>query len=152
VTCAAYDLGGQEVRMGGVDVDGDVDDNDRFYVGFSCESAGYREYRTSGNCADGDVAIGIGVGGALVCMSVEPAVHDSFGSRCNVFFGWRDNCNNCTNAPTRWGYTSGVECYAGPSSSCTAHYLDDRFVQLVGVNIGGDADGNDKFYLGMRCE
>jgi hypothetical protein len=67
--------------------------------------------------------------------------------------GWRDGCNGCTTPPTKWGRVShaGCENGTGADNTCASTPLDGASVQLFGLNIDGDVDDNDKFYVGMAC-
>lgn len=86
-------------------------------------------------------------------MDVEPTAKQAIGDRCGVYLGWRDSCNGCTDPPTKWGRASTNACSAGvgAQNTCTTPSLGGDTVQLLGVNLDGDTDGNDKLYGGMAC-
>jgi hypothetical protein len=152
--CYLSNLGGTMVRLIGVDIGGDVDGNDRFYLGLRCEGALPSESRTAGACPAGQMAVGVASGGGLLCASPSVEVEDTVNSSCDVYLGHRDSCNGCTNPPTRWGRTNGVgTCTSlGPEGICRTFTLDDRPVRFYGVNTDGGVNGDDKFYAGMRCD
>jgi hypothetical protein len=149
-TCAVSTLGGKSVRLLGLNPDGDVDTNDRFYVGMKCAGS---ETSSIGQCPSGQLAVGIS-GGKVQCASVASAVRSYFASKCNVYLGWRDDCDGCTTSPSKWGRTTQNLCSigAGTDGSCTLASLGGENVRLYGLNPDGDVDGNDKLYYGFRCE
>lgn len=82
-------------------------------------------------------------------------IRDYVNANCYVYFGWRDSCNGCTTAPIKYGRARGLTSgcgTVGTDSSCTVHTLFSQSVQMHGLSTDGDVDGNDKFWIGFKCE
>ena len=149
-TCQAPLLDGQNVHLFGVDMDGDVNDDDKFYVGLYCDEG--EPAPSPGPCPPGWFATGL-EGASLVCSQAEVAVLGAVRDECELYFGWRDGCDDCTSAPDRWGRVGSTGCTvgAGATATCTTPSLGGTNVPMLGLNTGGDVDGNDKFYVALRC-
>lgn len=149
-TCTQPSLGGLAVRLFGLNTDGDVNDDDKFYTGFSC-SAG-SSTPVPAPCVAGELAVGLS-GTQITCAPASGAILDYVRTSCSVYTGWRDSCDACTSAPSKWGRASTTSCSAGvgTGNTCTTATLGGTSVQLFGLNTGGDVDGNDKMYVGLRC-
>jgi hypothetical protein len=67
--------------------------------------------------------------------------------------GWRDNCDGCSLAPTKWGEVRPGGCAngAGADNTCQNVLLGTENIDLFGLNPDGTVDGTDKFYLGFKC-
>ena len=78
----------------------------------------------------------------------------AFRERCSLFAGWRDNCDACTDAPAKWGRVRDGECLnnLATDDTCSTMMLGGQPVDLYGLNVDGGVNGNDKFYLGLRCQ
>jgi hypothetical protein len=150
--CGAELIDGQWVPQVGINTDGDVDDNDTFFVGLHCESGAADTVAVERSCPFGMFVTGFAEDGTIVCTSpdldISPVVRDS----CKLYWGYRDGCGGCTSAPDKWGATTTALCTPGQSASCVTHDLGGTMVNLVGIRTDGDVDGNDKFYVGLSCQ
>ena len=150
-SCAAPFVDQQWVPMVGINTDGDVDNNDSFYIGLHCGDGDTAEQSADRRCPFGTLVRGINEDGTLSCHSpsvdIAPAIRDG----CDLFFGYRDECSGCTDPPEKWGSTSTGSCDAALASTCALHQLDGDMVQLLAINTDGDVDGNDKLYVGLSC-
>lgn len=107
-------------------------------------------YAGSGQaCPAGFYVKGIDALGDVVCASLAAYVNES----CQLYFGWRDNCDSCTVAPVKWGRVSAAACEngAGVNNTCQSSVLGSETVNLLGINPDGDVDDTDKFYIGIKC-
>jgi hypothetical protein len=151
-TCTMPTLGGDAVHMFGLDLDGDMDGNDKLYGGLHCTADS-----ASGGvapCPAGQLVEGFN-GTAWTCSSFAAAAIAYVQSSCSLYLGWQDNCGGCLTPPTKWGSTSQISCAngAGVDNTCippTA--LGTETVRLFGLNPDGDVDNNDKFHVGLRCD
>jgi hypothetical protein len=150
--CGGPLLGGQWVTTIGINTDGDVDDNDTFFVGLYCDDAAARDLAAETRCPFGTLLSGVNEDGTLRCTSTDAAVAPVVQQACRLTFGYRDGCSGCTDPPTKWGTTGSSGCNAGTSSTCGSHQLGGTSVDLLGIRTDGDVDGNDKFYVGLSCE
>ncbi len=107
-------------------------------------------FATSGQaCGANQFVSGISASGAVVCGNLRDYVN----SNCHVYFGWSDSCDGCTTAPVKAGYANSTGCgVTGGDSSCVTTTLNGKSVRLIGVNTDGDVNGDDKFYVGWRCD
>ena len=78
----------------------------------------------------------------------------AFRNHCSLFYGWRDGCNACTNAPTKWGRVQDGSCAlgSGQDDTCITMDIAGQPVHLYGLNTDGMVDGNDKFYMALECK
>jgi hypothetical protein len=152
-TCATPLLGGRWVTTFGVNTDGDVNDDDKFYAGIHCKQRNDATVDALGACPPGTALVGIEADASLVCASLAPAVSSIVRKKCFLYAGWRDSCNGCNDAPTKWGRASSEACelFGGSDSGCINATLDGVTVPLVAVNTDGNVNGDDKFYAGFRC-
>jgi hypothetical protein len=151
-TCTMPTLGGAPVHLFGLDLDGDVDGNDKLYGGLHCTAD------TSSDgvvpCPAGQVIDGFN-GTAWTCSSFAKMVINYVHTNCSLYLGWQDGCDGCTSPPTKWGYTSETACMngAGADNTCIdPTLLGAESVRLFGLNFDGDVDGNDKLHVALRCE
>jgi hypothetical protein len=149
-TCALTDLGGVELPLFGLNTDGSVNDDDKFYAGLRC--APPADEPVAGPCPEGSYLGGI-LGESVSCVTGQAAIAEYLAGGCQIYFGWRDNCDGCTSAPLKWGRASTSECSVetGLDSSCTSLVLGEDSVFTLGINTDGDVNGDDKFYLGFQC-
>ena len=152
-TCTAPALGGPNVDLFGLNTDGDVNDDDKFYLGFQCAGAAPAEEVVDRSCPDGQLVVAIGSDGRVHCASPLPSAEATLQKECRFYFGWRDSCDGCNLAPSKWGSVSHSECDRGVGANGTCHsvMLGGVAVPMFGLNTDGDVDGNDKFYLGFTC-
>lgn len=150
-TCGVPFVDDQWIAHIGINTDGDVDDNDTFFIGLSCDAPAPTTVAGEGGCPFGTLLTGINDDGTLQCTSptadIAPTVRDA----CQLFLGYRDSCGACTDDPVKWGATSTTTCDAAVGSTCGNHDLGGVSVNLLGVRSDGDVDGNDKFYAGFSC-
>lgn len=80
--------------------------------------------------------------------AVNTQVRDYIRANCKIYIGWRDSCNNCSAAPSRWG---GVRVNGG---ACTGSGGETNCGNppWVGIGMVGDVDGNDTFYVAFNCD
>jgi hypothetical protein len=154
MSCAAQFIDGDWVVQVGVNADGDVDGNDKLYLGMSCEAVASAGGPAEGRCPFGQIVVGLHADGTIECLSPADVIAASLRQRCHVYFGYTDGCEGCLADPVKWGRASSVACEAGAGSDsgCVATTLGGADVALVGLNTDGDVDGNDMFYVGLVCE
>lgn len=152
-TCTIENLGGETVNLFGLNTDGDVNDDDQFYVGLHCNPPAPDGTTVKGACPPGQFVVGTLADGSVTCQSVAPLVATVFASRCRVYLGWQDSCGGCTTPPVKWGYAGDGACMngAGANDTCTTPLFEGVMVNLFGLNPDGNVDDNDKLYLGFRC-
>jgi hypothetical protein len=153
-TCAATVLGGESVQLLGLSTEGNVNDDDKLYAGVRCEDATPAEGTASLACPEGQLLTGVAADGTLSCASPAPQVATWFRASCNLWWGWRDSCNGCNSAPTKWGTTRDGGCAngAGAGNTCSIATLGAQAVQLFGLDTDGDVDDDDKLYAGLACQ
>jgi hypothetical protein len=153
-TCTAATLGSEAVNLVGLNTSGDVNNDDKFYVGFHCLAAPSDGGTASGSCPSGQLVTAVDASGSLTCASAASAVEQYVEQSCALYFGWRDSCGSCTSAPSRWGRVSDALCTngAGSTNTCTLPTLGTEAVRVFGLNTGGDVGGDDKFYFGFECQ
>jgi hypothetical protein len=149
-TCTTPSLGGVSVAMLGINTDGDVNDDDKFYVGFQCTTPA--DTPVAGPCPTGSFLSSVGVDGEE-CVTARGAIAEYLRTSCTLYYGWRDSCDGCTTAPSKWGRVSSTACNngTGTNNSCTVPTLGAQGVRLFGLNTDGDVNDDDKFYLGLQC-
>jgi hypothetical protein len=154
MTCAAQFLAGDWVVQIGVNADGDVDGNDKFYLGLECAAPADAGGPASGRCPFGQLVVGLHADNTLECASPAAVMAATLRESCFTYFGYTDGCEGCLADPAKWGRASSVACEpgAGGDSGCVSANLGGADVALVGMNTDGDVDGNDMFYVGFRCE
>ena len=152
-TCTMPSLGGSPIELLGLASGGDVDDNDKLYVGFACSTPTEATGPATGSCPAGQFVVGIESDGTLDCASPAPVVSSFVKQSCEVVFGWSDSCNGCTTAPTKWGRVRDGFCEnaAGANDTCSTATLGTTSVSLFGLNPDGDVNNDDKLYLSFLC-
>jgi hypothetical protein len=152
-TCTAPVLGAETVQLFGLNTGGDVDDNDKLYVGLRCVEPPAGGGVVTGACPPGQLANGIDANGALSCASPAPRVAAWFREHCSLYFGWRDSCDGCADPPTKWGRVRDGFCEngAGINGTCSTAVLGAESVTLYGLNPDGDVGDDDKFHVAFRC-
>ena len=152
-TCTTPTLGAEVVTTFGLNTDGDVNDDDKFYLGFTCGGAAPAEEEVDRSCPDGQLVVGIGSDGRVRCASPVPAAEAVVQASCNLYFGYRDSCDGCVTPPVKWGRVSHAGCQAGAGAAqCIPLDLGGTTLTAIAFDTDGDVDGNDKFYLGLHCQ
>jgi len=153
-TCTLPPLGGPSVRMLGINTDGEVNDDDKFYVGFQCNGAMASGGPVAGTCPTGQLVVGVNDDGTVECASPAPATETAVRNDCSVYLAWHDSCDGCVTAPQKWGMVSHASCQngIGAANTCTTPTLGGAAVPLFGLNTDGDVNDDDKFYVGLNCQ
>jgi hypothetical protein len=151
-TCvsATLDDPNAAVDLATLDLDGDVNDDDKLYAGLHCITV--PRPAAPAPCAPGWAITGRR-GNSWSCSPITEAVVGYVRSQCSVYLGWSDSCDGCTTPPAKWGHVNDVDCAngAGGNGTCTTATLGDETVKLFGLNPDGDVDGNDKLHIGLSC-
>ena len=153
-TCSSTSLGGTAVSLFGLNTDNDVNGDDKFYLGMSCAAGSPGSSTSASICPSGQFVTGVLANGDVQCAKLSSSVATVVRSRCHTYFGWRDKCDACaTTPPEKWGRVSHNGCLNGFGlhNTCSTASLLGKSVKLFGLNPDGDVDGNDTFYLGMKC-
>ena len=152
-TCTTPDLNSIFPNLFGFSPEGNVDDNDKFYVGLYCAGASVVETKVDRACPAGALVVGIDDDGGILCASPLPAVESALRSDCHVYFGWLDSCDDCDDPPDKWGRVSHNGCLNGngDDNTCTMPLLNGITPRLFGLNTDNDVNDDDKFYVGMKC-
>jgi hypothetical protein len=152
-TCvsATLDDPNTPVDLATLDLDGDVNDDDKIYTTLHCITA--PRAPAPAPCASGWAVIGK-QGDTWMCAPISEAAVGYVRAHCAVYLGWQDSCDGCTNPPAKWGYANDAGCVngAGANDTCTTATLGTETVNLFGLNTGGDVDDNDKFHVGLHCD
>lgn len=153
-TCAAATLGGEAVTLFGLLLDGDVNGDDKLYIGLHCTPPAPPTGIPTTICPPGQFVVGTALDGSFQCASPADAVHAYLTQRCSIYFGWRDSCDGCTLPPSKWGSVKVGACALGTGieGTCSEYALGATAVDLFGLGTDGDVDDDDKFYVGLRCE
>lgn len=150
-SCVALDENGTPLHLYGVNTDGDVNGDDKFYVGLRCKELG--ESALPGPCEPGEVAVSWAPSGYHTCYPIARLVARYVAESCTAYLGWRDNCEGCGEPPAKWGRAQMMSCAngAGDDGTCATPLLGGQWVTTFGVNTDGGVDGNDTFYAGLHC-
>lgn len=150
-TCAPATFGATQVQMFGLNLDGDVDENDKLYAAFTCNAPVFGE--TPGPCAAGQF-VSSRSGGAVGCTAASAAILEYTRGACSFYVGWRDECDSCNFAPTKWGFANSLACNvgSGAGNTCLPTTLGVDTVPLFGLDLDGNMDDNDKLYFGLECQ
>jgi hypothetical protein len=105
------------------------------------------------SCPSGQYVAGINANGTPQCASLNNAIRDYVNTNCFVYYGWRDSCGNCTDAPLKFGRVNGLTgcTVTGGDSNCVNANLNGTSVTMVGINFDGDVNDDDKMYVGLKC-
>lgn len=149
-SCSVANLGGTTVSLFGLNPDGDVGDDDKFYLGWQCDTPD--DTPVPGPCPDGSFVSAVTDNG-VECVTAQGMIVDYLAANCDVYFGWRDSCDNCLFPPTKYARANSTSCSPGigANNTCTTANLGGSVVRLLGVNTDGDVDGGDKFYIAFHC-
>ena len=153
-TCVPTTLAAEQVYLFGLSTGGDVDGNDKFYVGMHCAAAALEAAPAAQMCPVGQAVTAILASGELMCESPAEALLEQVRPRCRVTFGWIDGCNGCTSPPTKWGRAGDGFCNneSGLDNTCAATQLGSDSVQLFGLSTDGNVNDDDKFFVGFQCQ
>jgi hypothetical protein len=105
-------------------------------------------YRAAGGSSAG--AAGLTVEGVISSQGKTLASHirDYVRTSCHLAFGWADGCDGgCDGAPAKYGSIRAdgtCEGVVGADSECSNNW--------VGINVDGEVDGNDKFFVRLICD
>ncbi len=107
----------------------------------------------SSECPTDQFATDVSASGQPTCTAVDTLAQQAIAEHCSAYLGWRDSCDGCTTAPAKWGRASTASCSPGigTNNKCTTPTLDGVAVQMFGLDLDGDMDGNDKLYAGLHC-
>jgi hypothetical protein len=152
-TCVTATLDGETVNLFGLNPDGDVDGNDKLYLGLACAEPDGGETTTTTTCPDGQFVVATHEDGSFSCADPAIAFSTYLRDRCSIFLGWRDSCDACTQAPTKWGRVGTASCGngAGADSTCADATLGDVTLPMFGLSLDGNVNSDDTLYLGLRC-
>lgn len=152
-TCTVASLGGESVRLFGLNLDGEADGNDKFHIGLRCDDAVDDTTTVDDTCPAGMLVTGIHADGTLRCKSPSEESTAAFRDGCTAYYGWRDSCDGCTTTPAKWGYVTAGGCQngLGGDNSCAVTSLGGNSVSLFGLNTDGEVNDDDKFYIGLEC-
>jgi hypothetical protein len=154
-TCVETALGGATVSLYGLRTGGDVDGNDKFYVGLSCAAPSPTQPTTAtGLCGPGQVVSAIAPTGELTCESPSEAIVAAARDGCELTLGWLDGCDGCTAPPSKWGVVGHGACVngAGLDNTCASVVLGADTISLFGLSTDGDVNDDDKFFVGLQCQ
>jgi hypothetical protein len=153
-TCTVATLGGESVRLLGINTGGNVNNDDKFHWGFRCDEPAPATTEVENACPTGQLVRGIRADGTLVCESPDARTATVFRDRCTLYAGWRDSCSGCTTAPSKWGSVRANACTngLGVDNTCSTFLLGADMVQMFGLNTDGDVDDDDKFHVAFMCE
>ncbi len=151
-TCSTAALGAETVNLFGLNPDGDVDGNDKVHVGLHCGTPMPASGPAMTTCPAGQFVTGTSPDGTFRCASPAAVFHRYVTGQCSLYFGWRDNCDGCVLPPSKWGSTRVGSCTLGVGADDTCgRFPLGELVDLYGLNPDGNVDGNDTFYVGLRC-
>ncbi len=152
-TCTTQTLGADTIPVLGINTDGDVNDDDKFYIGMTCSSPTPATSMATGTCPAGQLVTGIDGLGGVTCESPGPLLASYVRGHCEIVFGWQDSCNGCTTPPTKWGRVRDGFCEngGGVDDSCIVASLGAASVHLFGLNTDGNVNDDDKFYVDFTC-
>jgi hypothetical protein len=148
---ATLDVPTQPVQLATVDLDGNVNDDDKIYTTLHCQMPASTP--TPAPCQAGWAITGRS-GNGWTCAPIADAVVGYVRTHCSIYLGWQDGCDACTLPPTKWGHANDTACVngVGANDTCITTTLGTESVNLFGLNTGGDVDGNDKLHLGLVCD
>lgn len=150
-TCTQPTLGGNVVNLFGLSPDNNVDGADTFRTSLHCTAPAATTSSGAATCPTGQFVTAV-TGGTVECATIADLAASYFGSQCTLYAGWRDGCNACTQDPVKWVGSNDADCStSGTYTVCTQPALGTESVRLGGYGTEGDVDGNDSFYLGLRC-
>lgn len=149
-TCTTATLGGATVSLFGLDLDGDMDGNDKLYGSLHC--APPPVIASPAPCPAGAFVTGRS-GERWTCSPIASTAIGYVRDSCALYLGWQDACAGCTSAPVKWGRAGDASCQngAGADNTCSTANLGVESVNLFGLNPDGNVDDNDKLHIGLHC-
>jgi hypothetical protein len=152
-TCTATTLDGEAVNLFGLSTDGDVDGNDKLYMGLACAAPDPNQTTATETCPEGQFVVGTNTDGSFTCADPAATFAAYVRDRCTLFLGWRDSCDACTQSPAKWGQFSTASCAngVGADDTCADTVLGDMTMPLFGLSTDGDVNSDDTLYVGFRC-
>ncbi len=103
-------------------------------------------------CPPGSFVTAIDSAGLPSCTPIAPAAKSAVDTNCRLDFGWQDYCDNCSNTPSRIGWTRPELCdIFGTNTLCSVHDLGGTPARLLSINTDGLVDSNDRFHVGFSC-
>jgi hypothetical protein len=152
-TCVTTVLDGETVNLIGVNTDGDVNGDDKFYVGMTCGEPDAIETTTTTECPAGRFMVGTNTDGSFNCGDPAAMFGDYVRDSCALFLGWRDSCGGCTEPPTKWGRVGLASCATGGGTddTCIDATLGAATLPMFGLSTDGNVNDDDTLYLGLRC-
>jgi hypothetical protein len=147
--CITPSLGGETVHLWGLNPEGDVDGNDKLYVGFHCTEP---PSSPPGQCPAGQFVSSIN-GSTVSCSPIGSAAQAVVNQDCSLYAGSNDNCDGCQTPPAKWGQVNDSACLngAGANNTCIQPVLGPDTIRMFGLNTDGDVNNDDQLYLGMHC-
>jgi hypothetical protein len=152
-TCTTPNLGGSTLNLFGLNFDGNVDGNDKIYVGLACAPETSAASSAAATCPSGQFVTGLKADGSVECSNALAQISAVIRSSCSLYLGWRDGCDDCVLPPEKWGRASGIACSAGvgADNTCSRATLDGTAVELFGLNTDGSVGDDDKLHVGLKC-
>lgn len=153
-TCSSALLGAETVTLYGLNFDGDVNDDDKLHLGLHCVPPPVVSGSPTTICPPGQFVVSTETDGSFLCASPASAVNTYLTQRCSLYVGYRDGCDGCLSVPAKWGSARVGSCAlgAGADNTCGKFTLATFAVDMFGLSLDGDVDGNDTVYVGLRCE
>jgi hypothetical protein len=103
-------------------------------------------------CPPGSFVTAIDSAGLPSCTPLASAAKKAVNTSCRLDFGWQDYCENCSDPPSRIGWTRPGLCdTSGTNTLCSIHDLGGTPARLLSINTGGLVDYNDRFHIGFTC-
>jgi hypothetical protein len=141
------------VNLFGFSPDGDVNGDDKVYLGLGCAAPAPGESTSKTECPAGQFVVATNADGSFSCADASATFSSYVQDRCSLFLGWHDGCDGCTEAPTKWGKVGTASCVngAGLDDTCADALLGSVTLPMFGLSMDGDVNGDDTLYVGFRC-
>jgi hypothetical protein len=153
-TCTTAALDDETVNLFGLNTDGDVDGNDKLYLGLGCAEPEPGGTTVEDACPAGQFVVATNTDGTLTCADPAVGFAAYLRDRCALYLGWHDSCEACVEPPTKWGWVGTASCAngTGADDTCADATLGGATLPLFGLSTDGDVNGDDTLYLGFRCD
>lgn len=99
---------------------------------------------TTNKLADGAITAS-----KLASGAVDAQVKNYIHSKCYIHIGWRDNCHGCNTTPATWAAKRVGNTNASCDGGTGERTCKDGW---AGIGTEGNVDGNDQFYVKLRCD